>query len=73
VNLAEFYLRHYRFDPGSYLPQALREFDAAAQLFPESSDRRVRLAEVLEWVEKVEPGRVPLPVQERYGPVPAPQ
>lgn len=73
LHLAEYYLRHHRFDPSCYLPQALQEFGAAAQLFPESSDRRARLAAVLIWMERSHPGLVPARLQELYGSVPAPQ
>jgi tetratricopeptide (TPR) repeat protein len=73
LGLAEFYLSHYRLDPSCYLPQALQEFGAAAQLFPESSDRRARLAAVLEWMERSHPGLVPARLQELYGSVPPPQ
>lgn len=50
--LAEFYLRLYRKAPDRYIPPALKELDAAVNLFPESARLNLHLGRVLAWADK---------------------
>lgn len=49
--LAEFYLRHHKVAPDYYIPRALKEMEAAVQLFPESARLNLYLGNVLAWAD----------------------
>ncbi len=51
LKLAEFYLRQQARERSIYVPQALKEFQAAAALFPGYAILHFRLASVLNWAE----------------------
>jgi O-antigen ligase len=59
LQMAESCLRKYEQDPPRYLPMALKEFEAAVELFPESPLLQYRLGTVLIWAASYYPGLVP--------------
>jgi O-antigen ligase len=65
--LAEFYLGQQARAPYTYVPQALKEFQAAAALFPEYAILHFRLAAVLDWAERLDSALVPGGLREAGG------
>ncbi|MDD2903294.1 MAG: O-antigen ligase family protein [Syntrophales bacterium] len=67
LTLADFYVRHYIESPDRYLPQALLEYEAAVQLFPESGLLHYRLGTILAWAEEYHTGLIPPELRHRVG------
>ena len=59
LQMAESCLLKYEQDPPRYLPMALKEFEAAVKLYPESPLLQYRLGTVLIWAASYYPGLVP--------------
>ncbi|MFZ5453724.1 MAG: O-antigen ligase family protein [Thermodesulfobacteriota bacterium] len=67
LKLADFYLRHCMESPDRYLPQALKEYKAAVQLFPESGLLHYRLGTILAWAEEYQMDLIPPELRHRTG------
>lgn len=61
--LAEFYLEDYQRNPGVYLARALKEFNAALELYPQSWFLNFRFGNILNWMEDNFPALIPLQFQ----------
>jgi O-antigen ligase len=63
LQMAESCLRQCQKAPARYLPMALKEFEAAVKLFPDSPLLQYRLGSVLIWAESYYPGLIPPELQ----------
>jgi O-antigen ligase len=63
LQMAESCLRQCQKAPARYLPMALKEFEAAVKLFPDSALLQYRLGSVLIWAESYYSGLIPPELQ----------
>jgi O-Antigen ligase len=64
LKMGEFFLGRFQDAPERYIPSALKELAAAVDLFPESGLLHFRLASILAWTEKYNPGLIPAALQD---------